>query len=89
MCDKLESDNGHNVELQKAVCDEQLVTHSTALIDTSPSGREKWRKIKQTAREQYLAMLHVDGLNRITYRDLQVGVHKAYLIGGIVALPKR
>ncbi len=89
MCNELNSNIGHNVETQKAVCDEQSLTYSTVLIDTTARGKEKWNKIKQTARERYLAMLHFDGLNRNAYGDLQVEIHKAYRIGGVDALPKR
>ena len=63
MCEELDSDIGHNVELQKAVCVEQSLTYATVILDTTSSGKDKWRKIKQTARDRYLAMLHFDGLN--------------------------
>ncbi len=78
MCDKLESNVGHNVELQKVVCKEQLLQYSTVLLDATNSGKENWQKIKQTARDQYLAMLHFNRLNHIAYGDLQVEIHKAY-----------
>ena len=89
MCDELNSDIGHNVEVQKAVCGEQTLTYTNVIVDTTQQGKERWKKIKQTARDRYLAMLHFDGLNRNAYGDLQVEIHKAYRIGGVDALPKR
>ncbi len=58
-------------------------------MDTTQQGKDRWRKIKQTARNRYLAMLHFDRLNWNAYGDLQVEIHKAYRIGGVDALPKR
>ncbi len=89
MCDELDSDIGHNVETQKAVCVKQSLTYTAVIMTTTPEGKDKWKKIKQAARDWYLAMLHFDGLNRNTYGNLQVEIHKAYCIGGVDALPKR
>ena len=89
MCEELNSDIGNNVELQKLVCEEQSLTYATVILNTTNDGKEKWRKIKQTARDRYLALLHFDGLNPNAYGDLQVEIHKAYRISGVDALPKR
>ncbi len=78
MCDKLKSNIGYNVELQKAVCKEQSLTCTTVILDTTNPSKGRWQKIKQTARNQYLTMLHFDGLNQNAYGDLQVEIHKAY-----------
>ncbi len=59
------------------------------LTDLTNPGKAKWQKIRQSARSQYLAMFHFDGLNRNAYGDLHVEIHKAYRIGGADALPKR
>ncbi len=88
MYNKLNSDIGHNVELQRAVCDEQSLTYTNVIIDTTSQGKDRLKKVKQTAKDHYLAMLHFDGLNRNAYGDLQVEIHKAYRIGGVDALPK-
>ena len=74
MCEELDSNIGHNVELQKLVCKEQSLTYTTVILNTTNSGKERWRKIKQTARDQYLAMLHFDGLNQNAYGDLQLEI---------------
>ncbi len=71
------------------MCNEQTFTYSNTLLDITTSGKERWLKIKQTTRDQYLAMLHFDRLNCIAYRDLQVEIHKAYWIGSVGALSKR
>ena len=63
MCEELDSDIGHNVELQRAVCDEQTLNYTNVILDTTNSGKERWTKIKQTARDRYLVMLHFNGLN--------------------------
>ena len=67
MCEELDSDIGNNVKLQKLVCEEQSLTYVTVILNTTNDGKEKWQKIKQTARDRYLAMLHFDGLNRKAY----------------------
>ena len=46
MCEELDSDIGHNIELQKAVCVEQSLTYATVILNTTNSGKDKWRKIK-------------------------------------------
>ena len=33
------------------------------IADTSTAGKANWKKIKQTARDQYIAMLHFNRLN--------------------------
>ncbi len=78
MCDELNSDIGHNVELQKAVWDEQSVVYTNILINTTNQGKAKWKKIKDAAREQYLTMLHFDRLNKNACGDLHIEIHKAY-----------
>ncbi len=64
MCNELNSNIGHNVKLQKTICNEQTARYMDMIADTSTSGKAKWKKIKQTAREQYLAMLHFVDLNQ-------------------------
>ena len=54
-----------------------MVWYTNVITDITNPGKAKWKKIKDTAREQYLAMLHFDGLNQNAYRDLQVEIHKA------------
>ncbi len=51
MCDKLDSDIGHNVETQKAVCVKQSLTYAVVLINMTTQGKERSSKIKQTARD--------------------------------------
>ncbi len=70
MCEELDSNIRHNVKLQKSVCEEQSLKYGTVILDTTNSGKERGQKIKQTARNRYLAMLHFDGLNQNAYGDL-------------------
>ncbi len=70
MCNELNSDIGHNADLQKAVCDEQSVRYTNMITNSTNPGKAKWQKIRQTTRNQYLTMLHFDGLNRNAYGDL-------------------
>ncbi len=51
MCDEHDSDIGHNVEVQKAVCDEQTLTYTTVIVGTTPQGKDRWKKIKQMTRD--------------------------------------
>ncbi len=78
MCEELDSGIGHNVELQREVYDKQTLNYTNVILDTTNSGKERWKKIKQTVRDRYLAMLHFNGLNRNAFGDLQVEIHKAY-----------
>ncbi len=63
MCDELNSDIGHNVEIQKAVCDEQTLSYTDVIVDSTQQGKDRWKKIKRTAKDCYLAMLYFNGLN--------------------------
>ncbi len=63
MCKELNRDIGHHVELQKAVCEEQSLTYTTVILYTTNLSNERWQKIEQTARNQYLTMLHFNKLN--------------------------
>ena len=89
MCNELNSNIRHNVELQRVVCYEQTLHYINIITDASTLGKAKWKKTKQRAREQYLTMLYFDGLNRNAYLELHNEIHKAYQIGGVNALPKR
>ena len=81
MCKNLNSDIGPNIKLQKGVSDEQQVRYMDMLGGTLVDDKAKWKKINQTAREQYLSMLYFDGLNRNAYGDLHNKIHKAYRLG--------
>ncbi len=59
------------------------------IANTSTAGKANWKKIKQTARDQNISMLHFNRLNWNAYGYLYNKTHKAYRIGGTDALPKR
>ena len=52
MCEEIDSDIGHNVELQRAVCNEQSLNYTNVILDTTNTGKDRWKKIKQTARDR-------------------------------------
>ena len=89
MCKELKSNIGNTIELQKMLCNNEGVRYINMLGAMDPDDKEKWKQIKQMAREPYLVMLHFNGLNQNSYNDLHKGIHKAHQIGGVDTLPKR
>ena len=65
------------------VCADQGVQYINMLGATSADNKEKWKKIKQTVREQYLVMLYFNGLNQNAYGDLHKEIHKAHQISRV------
>ncbi len=46
MCEELDSNIRHNIDLQKGGCDEQQLRNMDMLGETSIDNKAKWKKIK-------------------------------------------
>ncbi len=89
MWEELKSNVGNIIKLQRMICNEESVYYMGMFIVSSTTEKDQLKWIKQQAKEQYLAMLHFDGLNQNTYGELRKEIHKAHQNSGVTVLPKR
>ena len=96
MYKELNSDIDNSKKLQKMICDDKGENYLTLLSGLDTTCKEKWKWIKQQAKEQHfttqqehISQIHFDGLNRNTYVKLHKEVQKTHQLNGINVIPKR